>query len=1392
MSAREDIARWPRRVRIVFFAVVAAVLAVSIWATRFVRELRVDRIEQASDEHSRRVVTTALDRIEGDFQVIQRRLLDRAEQVASVPAVAEGLEERVHLPSSTASKTVVDYFSDLAVPYGMSVELYDADVQLVAWHGFSMPLGEMPDSLRFGGAFRTGIARDDDFRQALVAWWPVRAGPRVLGAVRAMHLIDYEPPVRNTYIQDISLLDRWNRLAGLPIDLDFDPMGGATSRSRLLYGADGTVLCRVSVHGPSTDRLIDMASTHPDHLLFVLIMLSFGWMGCGIWFMYRRRLRALRVEFRRGTVWSVVGWFVFASAWWWVIRFMLITYDIPGRWHRGTGLLASLFDPIRFASGSFWGLLHSLGDFLLTGLFLLAFALAFLELVYVMHRPESRMHAVRERLEHGVRSSAWGMLPVGCAVIVCTMVVAGLSLIVAFMIRQTVLDSTFDLFARRAIVPDPHLLIAFCALILVALSVTLLSVGVARMTLSAVLRRAPFGVSPWVLGMVAGASALVPLWLLYAASSIGNVLPWPVPYYMIAVAFGLVILVAWQKMHGSELVALRNVIPFMFLVTVLFYPVYYVSLDAERRMEMSDAVDAFSKGLDPRVRFAVEQLLSGATNDEDVQHVLAGHRGKALDSMAVALFRRLLPVSLPAYDLRFTIYDAAGVAVGRYFDTGQALDSLSIAQIDPLPRHMLYVADSREGMVMGGTGSPGMPRFRFESIVPVVDDDTGDPLGWVVGRAESSAPLAEGAVPIPRVVLPSGSYENLFADLSIAEFRGGLLVRSIGRYFDRRWLPDEVQQVMATTSGVWRSERINGRRYYSYYVWKRASAGFLDATSQSSPMAVVAVRKLGITSWDHLFYLLRLFIAGLVIGFFLYLIGIVVRRRMGLLPAPRVLFRHRVLNAFVVVGIVMIGAVGLVGRGAISVGNEQDIQIWLRRHLEQVEQLLAMNAHKGERPYSVLGRTRLDSLATHIGFDLNVYEGHSIANMSRPQLVLDRVVDQRLPIQAYKALYVDGYGTAYTNEQVGRFTYKVGFRALPDEQGRPGCVMSIPILPEQEWIDEGRARIAAYVFGSLLLLIVVVMAMASLLANAVARPIGRLRTGLQTVAAGRFQNPLPIRSRDEIGELVGTFNEMQRQLAESRLRLVRQERQLAWREMARQVAHEIKNSLTPMKLSVQHLRQAFEHAGGGKDGDGGSGVSDGSEASNGFGTMFDRITFVLMEQIDRLARIADEFHSFGRMPPLLMGHVNVNVVLEGAVALMCEESETEIAFHPSPKPLFVEADGAELRGCYINLIKNAMQSIEEPRDGLIEVRAGWLQEDEESWAYTTISDNGVGIGPEVRSRVFEPNFSTKTHGAGLGLPIVRKSIEEMHGKVGFRTNEGMGTTFWVQLPLTDIGEESAR
>ena len=845
---------------------------------------------------------------------------------------------------------------------------------------------------------------------------------------------------------------------------------------------------------------------------------------------------------------------------------------------------------------------------------------------------------------------------------------------------------------------------------------------------------------------------------------------------LLVVYIGFLIVVALASAYRgnwSATLNVRNVLPTIFVLAALVYPFLYKGVDLQTRSTMSDAVEFFDQGRDSRVVFALERTLSEASDSPAVVAAIRSAELVNTDSLAGALLMDSYATSVGDYDLSLVIADNDGNTIGRFYES--TLSSSTPQQLlqeeDDFAIGTAMYDESGTGspLVELVTGSRERDRFIYQGVSKIWDGN--NPVGWILMKAEPRLFVDEGTTPFPKVLVPTSAVSGVSQNISLAEFRDDVLVRSTGRDFGRYRLDQDVRRVLDTSEDHWRTETIREKPFLTYY--KKNVDGPQDilptSIGSSTSIPVVAARIPAITVFDHLYFLLRITVAGIGLAIPAFLAGFFLRRYYRNENDGRVRFRDKVLNAFFAVGIVTVTAMAIVGLNVITGENDRAVQSWLKQHLERVEETLALDAETGELPFRVLERVNVDSLAGRVSLDINVYRGTILEQSSRPQLIRDRLISERLPMNVYRSLYMDGFRFASSDQQLGTFAYTAGYRAFPDESGRPRYVVSVPTLPEQERIEEERARTIAYLFGSLLLLVLVVMITASLLANALTRPIGRLREGLERVARGRFEKIPALDTGDEIGELVDSFNVMQDELSESQQKLARQERELAWQEMARQVAHEIKNPLTPMKLSIQHLRRAYSETK--------------KSASQEFSTMFDRVTTTLTEQVDALARIANEFSSFGRMPHRRIDKVDLNLVLTEAAELMRANADATIELNLDENDTIISADKEELRRATINLIKNGIQSTPDGREVQIHITSQVMETHGAGTVRVEISDNGSGIPEEVKERIFEPNFSTKTSGTGLGLAIVRKTVEELGGTIGFNTVPDEGSTFFFTLPI---------
>jgi two-component system, NtrC family, nitrogen regulation sensor histidine kinase NtrY len=281
----------------------------------------------------------------------------------------------------------------------------------------------------------------------------------------------------------------------------------------------------------------------------------------------------------------------------------------------------------------------------------------------------------------------------------------------------------------------------------------------------------------------------------------------------------------------------------------------------------------------------------------------------------------------------------------------------------------------------------------------------------------------------------------------------------------------------------------------------------------------------------------------------------------------------------------------------------------------------------------------------------------------------------------------------------------------------------------------------------------------------VTRPIEELAAGAREVAAGHWKAHVEVHSRDEIGQLADAFNEMTRQLAEQRERLVQTERVAAWRELARRLAHELKNPLFPLQLTVENLQRARE------------------QTSDQFDEVFFESTTTLRAELENLKSIVSRFSDFAKMPPPEFERVDLNELVRGAVKLFEPQLAPVGRPHITPELYLDEnlprpqADPTLLRRALENLILNSLDAM--PAGGTLTVRTA-----QRSGAVRLeVTDTGEGLTPEECARLFTPYYTTKRHGTGLGLAIVQSVVSDHGGRIEVESAPGAGATFRIELPM---------
>jgi nitrogen fixation/metabolism regulation signal transduction histidine kinase len=281
------------------------------------------------------------------------------------------------------------------------------------------------------------------------------------------------------------------------------------------------------------------------------------------------------------------------------------------------------------------------------------------------------------------------------------------------------------------------------------------------------------------------------------------------------------------------------------------------------------------------------------------------------------------------------------------------------------------------------------------------------------------------------------------------------------------------------------------------------------------------------------------------------------------------------------------------------------------------------------------------------------------------------------------------------------------------------------------------------------------------LARRVTRPLEKLAHGAEAVANGNLQHRIDGGSRDELGQLIASFNRMTNQLSDSREQLKAAERVAAWREIARRIAHEIKNPLFPIQTAIETLQKVHRLG------------------HPAFEEVFNESTTTILEEVERLKRIVSEFSDFARMPKPALERIEINELIKTVTSLYRDQRVPIELQLPEPTPV-IDADRQQLTQVLVNLIKNAQDALRGARVPLIVIRV--VARDEE--LEISVLDNGCGIAAEIRDRLFTPYVTTKSEsgGTGLGLAIVHKIVSDHGGRIDVRDGDPAGAVFQIRLP----------
>lgn len=589
--------------------------------------------------------------------------------------------------------------------------------------------------------------------------------------------------------------------------------------------------------------------------------------------------------------------------------------------------------------------------------------------------------------------------------------------------------------------------------------------------------------------------------------------------------------------------------------------------------------------------------------------------------------------------------------------------------------------------------------------------------------------------------------KSKFRDYSYAKYFEGKLISKFGYY----------------PYGLSSKEFVNGRPDKRYMLKKLNDYNHLVYFANRKDIIVVSYPKVG-------FFEVLIAFSWIFLVFLIIITVVSVFTNLPLLQkAFKPDFKNKIQFSIMSV---LFSSLVLIGGGTIIFSIKQ----FNNRHYETLEEkMLSINVevvqkigHEGvvSQAWQSASYSNLNDLLMKFSnvfyADINLFDlnGNLIAT-SRPEIYEKGLIGHKINPGAFTELAVNKRSQYIHNEKIGQLSYLSGYIPLLNHENKLIAYLNIPYFIRQEELKHEISNLVVGIVNVYVILLLVSILISILISRRITMPLRMIQEKFSEINLVQSYDTIDYTGNDEIGGLVKEYNRMVKELEKSIEMLAKSERESAWREMARQIAHEINNPLTPMKLSVQHLLRARK------------------DKSEKFDEYLERIAETLIEEIDNLSSIATEFSNFAKMPQAHNLRFNLVDKIKTVVNLFSSsEADFQLNFN-SIENVEVFADKEQISRVFINLFKNAIQAVDKGVQPLITITLG-LENDK---AIVWVRDNGNGIPEALREKLFRPNFTTKSSGMGLGLAIIKNIMEDLGGSIRFITETGKGTTFILEFPV---------
>lgn len=1006
----------------------------------------------------------------------------------------------------------------------------------------------------------------------------------------------------------------------------------------------------------------------------------------------------LRYDYRKITnrLYKYSAFFLYFA----LLRIVLYEIGIPAKFISG-----SIADPANFSSAWGGGIVKSPIEFLITNLFFIFFSIK----IY----SQIKAYLLNEQAVKFIKKYFYP------AAIVIALLFFWIARGLAAALKSVIIDSSYKYFNEPGIIPgvvpfmmDLNTLILSTAVFVILLSLLFIIIK------SCTLIYPEKSVKLLVMILFTGFEIVG---LLFIAVQKSPLIPAVYSILLVLLLFILVYLTIISKPGSIYNYAYIALAASVFTIALL----NTFNLEVEKEELKKIALD-LSRNEESYYQFIINETLDNAANNSSINSYLNNSKTN-LNSAAFIIWSKSI-LQRESLISSVIIYDNF---LNRYgsFNVESENDSSLVAKIkeNRVKERVLFNSVNK------------LKHKEYAGITPVLDGDAV--LGYILVKIVADPQYADFSS-LPEFLKPNSEDAASFDIKGIKVFQliNGKVNSVFGNIFPAKEQVELIKNAkFSADNESWIKLPFNSENYLTYMI-----KSYRDADES---IIAVSLRDKQFT-WN-LFNFFKIFI---VHGFLIVLLIAVL---FFLTPGKiKFSFRIQLLLAFLTISIIPIIILAVYNREMVTQKSSLSVSEELSERLNYLKNFIEYNYKSADSTNSLCV---FQNAARELKVSFSVYEDANQIYNSKEDYFNAGLFSSKLNPVAYYYLNYLNYQEFLSEEQIENFTYNSYYKKIT--LNNKNYIMGVNDAFNKVLVPITVNDVDVFLFGVYSLAVIIIIIISTFLANKISMPIRKLTKATDAIAHGDLNIQIENAERGEIKDLIDGFNLMTSELKKNELQLAELERENAWKEMAKQVAHEIKNPLTPMKLSMQQLIASYK------------------ENAEKFDRIFDKVSSTILNQIESLSQIASEFSRFARMPNYNLEYIDLLPVIYDIKNLFMDE-QVKINILTSEKEIPAELDKSQIRRLFINLVRNSIQAKANVINIIINIT--------ENICNITFEDNGEGIPLNVRNKIFEPNFTTKESGMGIGLKLSKRFIEGINGKLELLASSEKGTSFIISFSVRKV------